>query len=65
MSFIYGQSSTNLAHFVKIGAVEVEIIGLTAINENKIKKIKRQQKISPPRPSFAQRCWANNPKFED
>jgi len=37
MSFIYGQSSTNPAHFVKIGAVEVEIIGLTAINENKIK----------------------------
>jgi len=37
MSFIYGQSSTSPADFVKIGAVEVEIIGLTAINENKIK----------------------------
>jgi len=26
-SFIYGQSSTNPANFVKIGSVDVEIIG--------------------------------------
>jgi len=29
--FIYGQSSTNPANFVKIGPVDVEIIGLTEI----------------------------------
>jgi len=29
--FIYGQSSTNHANFVKIGPVDVEIIGLTEI----------------------------------
>jgi len=33
-SFIYGQSFTNPANFVKIGPVDVEIIGLTEINEN-------------------------------
>jgi len=31
-SFIYGQSYTNPANFVKIGPVDVEIIGLTEIN---------------------------------
>jgi len=38
-SFIYRQSSTNPANFVKIGLMEVEIIGLTEItkNANKIK----------------------------
>jgi len=29
--FIYGQSSHNSANFVKIGPVDVEIIGLTEI----------------------------------
>jgi len=28
-SFIYGQRSTNPANFVKIGAVDVELIGVT------------------------------------
>jgi len=32
-SFIYGQSSTNPANFVKTGLVDVEIIGLTEIRE--------------------------------
>jgi len=32
-SFIYGQSSTDLANFVKIGPVDVEIIGLTEITK--------------------------------
>jgi len=37
-SFIYGQSSsTNLANFVKIGPVDVEIIGLTEITKNDVK----------------------------
>ena len=30
-SFIYGRSSSNPANFVKIGPVDVEIIGLTEI----------------------------------
>jgi len=33
-SFIYGQSSTNIANFVKIGPVDVEIICLTEIIKN-------------------------------
>jgi len=33
-SFIYGQSSTNPANFVKIGLIDVEIIGLTEIAKN-------------------------------
>jgi len=33
-SFIYGQSSTILANFLKIGPVDVEIIGLTEISKN-------------------------------
>jgi len=33
-SFIYGQSFTNPANFVKIGPVDVEIIGLIEITEN-------------------------------
>jgi len=32
-SFICGQSSTNLANFVKIGLEDVEIIGLTEITK--------------------------------
>jgi len=32
--FIYGQSFTNPANFVKIGPVDVEIIGLIEITEN-------------------------------
>ena len=32
-SFIYSQISTNPANFVKIGHVDVEIIGLTKITE--------------------------------
>jgi len=51
--FIYSQSSTNPANFVKIGPVDVETIGLTEITKN-IKKIKHQQNISPPRLRFAQ-----------
>ena len=30
-SFIYGQNFTNPANFVKIGPVDVEIVGLTEI----------------------------------
>jgi len=52
-SFIYGQRSTSPANFVKIGPVDVEIIGLTEINKNVI-KIKHHQKISPPQLRFAQ-----------
>jgi len=52
-SFIYSQSSTNPANFVKIGPVDVETIRLTEINKN-IKKIKHQQNISPPRLRFVQ-----------
>jgi len=40
-SFIYGQSSTSPANFVKIGQVDVEIIGLTEIT--KIFSLKKQQ----------------------
>jgi len=36
-SFIYGQSSTNSANFVKIGSVDVDIIGLTEITKNNSK----------------------------
>jgi len=52
-SFIYGQSSTSPANFVKIGPVDVEIIGVTEIAK-KYLKIKQQQNISPPRLRFAQ-----------
>jgi len=33
-SFIYSQSSTKPANFVKIGPIDVEIIGLTEITKN-------------------------------
>jgi len=33
-SFIYGQSSTNAANFMKIGHIEVEIVGETKITKN-------------------------------
>ena len=33
-SFIHGQSSTNPVNFVKIGPVDVEIIGLKEITKN-------------------------------
>ena len=33
-SFIYGQSSTNPADFMKIGLVDVELVGLTEITKN-------------------------------
>ena len=36
-SFIYGQSPTKRANFVKIGPVNVEIIGLTEIIKNNSK----------------------------
>jgi len=52
-SFIYGQSSTSPANFVKIGPVDVEIIGVTEIAK-KYLKIKQQQHISPLRLRFAQ-----------
>jgi len=35
-SFIYGQSSTKAANFVKVGPVDVEIIGLTLTEITKI-----------------------------
>ena len=47
-SFIYGESSTNRANFVKIGPEDVEIIGLTEITEI---SLKQQQNTSPPRRS--------------
>jgi len=40
--------STNPVNFVKIGPVDVEIIGLTEITEIFLNS-KRQQNISPPR----------------
>jgi len=52
-SFIYGQSSTSPANFVKIGPVDVEIIGVTEIAK-KYLKIKQQQNIILPRLRFAQ-----------
>jgi len=62
-SFIYGQSYTYPANFVKVddGSVDVEIIGLTEITENIIKNFfkKSAKKISPPCPRFAQSGWAN------
>jgi len=36
-SFIYGQSSTNAANFMKIGHIEVEIVGETKITKNILK----------------------------
>jgi len=45
-SFIYSNCSTNPANVVKIVLVDVEIIGLTEIVENKI--IRNRQNISPP-----------------
>jgi len=53
--FIY--SSTNPAKFMKIGPVDVDIIGLTEITKI-YKKIKDQQNISPPRLCLAQSGWA-------
>jgi len=56
-SFIYGQRPTNLANFVKIGPVDVEIIVLTETTKY-AKKIKLQQNMSPPRQRFSQSGWA-------
>ena len=39
-SFIHGQSSTNPAYFVKVGLVDIEIIGLTEVTDIFL-KIKR------------------------
>ena len=36
-SFIYGQSSTNPANFVKIGPADIEMIGLTEITNEYFK----------------------------
>jgi len=57
-SFIYSQSSTNAANFVKIGPVDVELIG----DWEKSLKIhfKKQQNISPHRLRFAQSGWVNH-----
>jgi len=56
-SFIYGQSSTNPVHFVKIGPVDVEIIliGLTEIT-------KKLNKDIAPRAArrYAPRRWQLN-----
>jgi len=54
-SFIYGQRFTNPANFAKIGPVDAEIIGLTEINKNIIKK---QHNISHPRLRFEQSACA-------
>jgi len=45
-SFIYGQSSTNPANFVKIGPLDVEIIGLTEITKNTKNKTSAKHKPS-------------------
>ena len=54
-SFIYSHSSTIPASLVKIGPVDVGIIGLSEIKKN---FIKHQQNISPPRLRFVQSEWA-------
>jgi len=41
-SFIYGQSSTNSANFVKIGPVDVEIINVTEMTKIYFFLIKKQ-----------------------
>ena len=51
-SFIYGQSSTNHANFVNIGPVDVDIIALTEITKNIIKKIKKSAKHKPSSPAL-------------
>jgi len=55
--FIYGQSSTDLANFVKINPAELN--GLTEITKYTFKKIKHQQNKIPPRLRFPQTAWAN------
>jgi len=44
-SFIYGQRSTSRAYFVKIGPVDVEIIGVKEITNNVYFK-KQQRNLS-------------------
>jgi len=56
-SFIYGQSSTNPANFVKIGQVDVEIISLTEITKIYFKNT-TSAKHKPFSPAFAQSRWA-------
>jgi len=46
-SFICGQSSTNPAHFVKIGPVDVDIIGLIEITKICIKITAKHTPCSP------------------
>jgi len=55
---VYGESFTKPENFVKIGHVNVEVIGLDR-NQYKIKK-KHQQNTSPLRLRFAQTGWAKN-----
>jgi len=43
---------------MKIGLVDVELVGLTEITKI-LKKIKHQQNISPPRLRIQQSGWAN------
>jgi len=50
-SFIYGQSSTSPANFVKIGPVDVEIIGVTEIAK-KIFKNKTAAEHKPSAPAL-------------
>jgi len=47
-SFIYGQSSTSPANFVKIGQVDVEIIGVTEITKIFLNKISAKHKPCSP-----------------
>jgi len=47
-SFIYGQSSTNPADFMKIGLVDVELVGLTEITKNIKNKTSAEHKPSSP-----------------
>jgi len=49
--FVYGQSSTNLANFIKNGPVDVETIVLTEITEN-IKKNRTSAKHKPSLPAL-------------
>jgi len=57
---VYGESFTKSENFVKIGHVNVEVIGLDR-NQYKIKK-KHQQNTSPLRLRFAQSGWAKKIK---
>jgi len=53
------KSSTNRTNFLKIGTVDVAIIGLKEIAKNII-KIKQLQNTSPPSLRSAQSGWANS-----